>query len=52
MEEPNNSVVLTHIGQLGPVFGCNIVEHSIQPLLNQSTNGWHTILLEIGTVEI
>jgi hypothetical protein len=49
---PNNSVVLTHIGQLGPVFGCNIVEHSIQPLLNHSTNVWHTILLEIGTVNI
>jgi hypothetical protein len=48
---PNN-IVLTHIGQLGPVFGRNIVEHSIQPLLNQSTNCWHTILLEIGTVNI
>ncbi|MGL5936270.1 MAG: hypothetical protein ACRCZI_11690, partial [Cetobacterium sp.] len=52
IEETNNSVVLTHIGQLGPVFGCNIVEHSIQPLLNHSTNIRHTILLEIGTVNI
>jgi hypothetical protein len=46
------NIVLTHIGQLGPVFGCDIVEHSIQPLLNHSTNDWHTILLEIGTVNI
>jgi hypothetical protein len=47
----SNSVLLTYIGQLGPVFGCNIVEHSIQPLLNHLNNIPHTILLEIGTVK-
>jgi hypothetical protein len=52
IEEANNSVVLTHIRQLGPVFGCHIVEHSIQPLFNHFTNCGHTILLEIGTVNI